>query len=187
MLDEKEVYVLTSLESYYPERPKPNPKDKKGQKEFATNIDQPKDPKAIKVKATFDRAANDIIKELKSKLRVLSNHRGALTSRGRQSFATNVGATGFLSARGSTNESMRRMTAVSTPSQASSSANIHAQQSEDTHKDELRLYLFKTKSKNKMLAFKRLENAEFPLRMLTKSTSEQGYVHIQTSATLVKQ
>ena len=39
MLDEKEVYVLTSLESYYPERPKPNPKDKKAQKEFATNID----------------------------------------------------------------------------------------------------------------------------------------------------
>ena len=29
-----------------------------------------------------------------------------------------------------------------------------------------------------MLAFKRLENSEFPLRMLAKSRIEQGYVHI---------
>lgn len=117
MLEEKEIYVLTSLESYYPERPKPNPKDKKIQKEFATNIDQPKEPKAIKIKITFDRATNDIIKELKHKLRVLSNHRGALASRGRQSFAQNLGSTGFLSARGSTNDSMRRVSAISNMSQ----------------------------------------------------------------------
>ena len=40
MLEEKEIYVLTSLESYYPERFRPNPKDKKNNKtEFATNID----------------------------------------------------------------------------------------------------------------------------------------------------
>ena len=115
MLAEKEIYVLTSLESYYPERPKPSPKDKKGQREFATNVDQPKDPKAIKIKATFDRAANDMIKELKGKLRVLSNHRGPLTSRGRQSvFTQNVsGTSGFMSARGSTNDSIRRMTTQS--------------------------------------------------------------------------
>ena len=114
MLAEKEIYVLTSLESYYPERPKPNPKDKKAQKEFATNIDQPKDPKAIKIKATFDRAANDMIKELKSKLRVLSNHRGPLTSRGRPSIAQNNGGSiGYMSARGNNNDSMRRLTTLS--------------------------------------------------------------------------
>ena len=79
MLDEKDVFVLTSLESFYPERPKPIAKDKKATKEFATNVDQPKDPKAIKIKATFDRATNDISKELKSKLRVIMNPRGALT------------------------------------------------------------------------------------------------------------
>ena len=132
MLEEKEIYVLTSLESYYPERPKPNPKDKKGVREFATNIDQPKEPKAIKIKATFDRAANDIIKELKHKLRVLSNHRGALTNRGRQSFAQNVGNAGYLSARGSNEPGMRRISSSShNTSQhlgySQSSHSIHAQ------------------------------------------------------------
>ena len=39
VLEEKDMLVLTSLESYYPERPKPNPKDKKTKAEFATNID----------------------------------------------------------------------------------------------------------------------------------------------------
>ena len=74
---------MTSLESYYPERPKPNPKDKKALKEFATNVDQPKDPKAIKIRTSFDRTANEMMKELKSKLRVHSNVRGGpLTNRG---------------------------------------------------------------------------------------------------------
>ena len=108
MLDEKEVFVLTSLESFYPERPKPNTKDKKTTKEFATNIDQPKDPKAIKIKATFDRATNDISKELKSKLRVIMNPRGALTQR--KTMIPSMGTPGFLSARGTTNEQMRRVT-----------------------------------------------------------------------------
>ena len=100
MLDDKEVFVLTSLESYYPEKQKVIMKDKKGPKEFATNIDQPKDPKSIKVKASFDRGTNDITKELKSKLRVIMNPRGALTQRGRASVMPNVGAPGFLSSRG---------------------------------------------------------------------------------------
>ena len=38
-LSDKEVFVLTSLESYYPEKQKIITKDKKGPKEFATNID----------------------------------------------------------------------------------------------------------------------------------------------------
>ena len=38
-----------------------------------------------------------------------------------------------------------------------------------------------------MLAFKRLENWEYPLRMLTRSRTDQSYVHIQTTANLVKQ
>ena len=38
-----------------------------------------------------------------------------------------------------------------------------------------------------MLAFKRLENSEFPLRMLAKNRMEQGYVHIQTSSNAAKQ
>ena len=100
MLSERDVFVLTSLESYYPEKPKPAVKDKKGPKEFATNIDQPKDPKAIKIKVSFDRATNEITKELKSKLRVIMNPRGAMTQRGRTSVLPNMSGSGFLSARG---------------------------------------------------------------------------------------
>ena len=99
-LSDKEVFVLTSLESYYPEKQKIITKDKKGPKEFATNIDQPKDPKSIKIKASFDRGTNEITKELKSKLRVIMNPRGALTQRGRASVMPNAGAPGFLSSRG---------------------------------------------------------------------------------------
>ena len=70
------------------------------------------------------------------------------------------------------------MSQVPAGAQSGSGQGLHVGHSEESARDELRLYLFKTKAKNKMLAFKRLENSEFPLRMLAKSRIEQGYVHI---------
>ena len=166
------MFVLTSLESYYPEKLKLVHKDKKGPKEFATNIDQPKDPKAIKIKVSFDRSTNEITKELKSKLRVIMNPRGAMTQRGRTSVVTNTGGSGFLSARGGQSDLNRRVSQVPAGAQSGSGQGLHVGQGEESARDELRLYLFKTRAKSKMLAFKRLENSEFPLRLLAKTKME---------------
>ena len=56
--------------------------------------------------------------------------------------------------------------------QSGSSQTLHTGHSEESARDELRLYLFKTRAKSKMLAFKRLENSEFPLRLLAKTKME---------------
>jgi hypothetical protein len=61
-----------------------------------------------------------------------------------------------------------------------------AAQQED--RDKLHLYLFKTIAKNKMLAFTKLQESEFPLRMLSTDqvysfdADEDDLVHIVTSS-----
>lgn len=59
-------------------------------------------------------------------------------------------------------------------------------QAEDAKNDELKLYLFNTRAKNKMMAFKRLENQEFPLRLLGKPRKKGDFVNITTTQKLVK-
>ena len=54
-------------------------------------------------------------------------------------------------------------------------------QAEDAKNDELKLYLFNTRAKNKMMAFKRLENQEFPLRLLGKPRKKGDFVNITTT------
>ena len=57
-------------------------------------------------------------------------------------------------------------------------------------KDELGLYLFKTLAKNKMLAFKKIADNEFPLRMIPLDQLElfnddDGFDHIFSQPSIV--
>ena len=59
--------------------------------------------------------------------------------------------------------------------------------STEEDRDELNLYLFKTMARNKMLAFKKIDANEFPLRQIPLDTldilqEDDGFDHIYSAA-----
>lgn len=130
--------------------------------------------KTVKIRMSLNRSVTDVTKELKQKLRVLN-------------IGTNRSSFSQMGLGRPSNTSLR----MSDHSSASSRRNTNTQSGQkDANKedrDELGLYVFKTLARNKILAFRRLPDNEFPLRHLPSDQvsslhGDGDFEHISTAA-----
>ena len=105
------------------------------------------------VRINFNRTTAEVGKDLQHKMKVLNiGSRSSFSSMGQ--YRAGMRLSEYSSGSGASGGGGRRSTAIS-----------QAQKAKE-ERDELKLYVFKTMSRNKALSFKKLAGEDFPLRHL---------------------